>query len=88
MNKQPPMMPMPASSSSLITPKAILFDLCLILIFFYFMLGVIQEHVPFEQEKLKIYGAAYASTCVSGVFWLALQCLRVTWKDQCKRIDS
>ena len=75
-------------SSPLITPKAIIFDIFLVGIFFYFMFGVVQDHVPFEQETLKRYATTYATTCVSGVFWLALQCLRVTWKDQYQRSAS
>ncbi len=74
--------PLPAS---FITPRAIVFDLSLVGIFFYFMFGIVQDHVPFEKETLKFYASAYATTCVSGVFWLALQCLRVTWKDQYQR---
>ncbi len=80
MNTPPP--------SSFITLKALVFDLFLVGIFFYFMFGIIQGHVPFEQENLKFYASAYATTCISGVFWLALQCLRVTWKDQYQRSAS
>lgn len=72
-------------SDPLVTPRAIVLDLILVGIFFYYMFGVIQGHVPFEEERLKAYAAAYATTCVSGVFWLALQCLRVTWKDHKRR---
>lgn len=69
----------------LITRGGVIFDLCLVALFFGAMFGVIKTHVPFEKESWQFFATAYCTTCISGVFWLALQCLRVTWRDQVTR---
>jgi hypothetical protein len=71
----------------LITRGGIIFDLCLVAIFFYCMFGVLKSHVPFDKESWNFWASAYCTTCISGVFWLALQCLRVTWRDQVRNSE-
>lgn len=88
MHDHPSLRDTPELPPSLISSRALVFDLFLVSVFFYFMFGVIKGHVPFEKEDLKLYATAYATACVSGVFWIALQCLRVTWKDQYQRSRS
>lgn len=69
----------------LISKKGVLIDLALALAFYVFMLGCVQPHVPLEVKDYPIASPliAYATTaCLTGVFWLALGCFRVTWADQ------
>ncbi len=76
---------MESSSPKLITPFGILVDLVLTGVFAYFMSDVVGSHVPLDpvDYPLAFSIITYATTaCLSGVFWLALGCFRVTFKDQ------
>lgn len=72
------------SFSKLVTPLGIVIDVILSVAFFVYMASVVASHVPLPVENYPIANPAitYAtSACLSGVFWLALGCFRVTWKD-------
>lgn len=66
----------------LVSKKGILLDLILSFIFLGYMYTVMLDHVPFYEGPLRYITALYCAAPLSGVFWLAVQCLRVTWVDQ------
>ncbi|MBJ7494521.1 MAG: hypothetical protein JHC77_05770 [Opitutales bacterium] len=68
----------------LVTKQGAGIDITLTLIFFVAMTDVLKNHVPWVEagEFAVLLGAAYASACLSGVFWLALSLFRVTLADQ------
>lgn len=72
------------SFSKLVTPLGIVIDVILSIAFFVYMGDVIGPHVPLPAHQYPMANPAitYATAaCLSGVFWLALGCFRVTWKD-------
>jgi hypothetical protein len=69
----------------LTSPLANLFDLVLTGVFWVYMTNVAYGHTPDFSEKWKWIMAGYTSTCVSGVFWLGINGLRVTLVDQIRR---
>ncbi len=72
------------SKPKLVTKQGAIIDVTLTLIFFVAMTGVLKNHVPWVEsgEFAVLLGGAYASACLSGVFWLALSLFRVTLADQ------
>jgi len=72
------------SKPKLVTKQGAIIDITLTLIFFVAMTDVLKKHVPWVEsgEFSVLLGGAYASACLSGVFWLALSLFRVTLADQ------
>ena len=73
------------SEHRLISKTGIVVDLILAAAFYIFMLGHVRSHVPLEAIDYPIASSviAYLTTgCLTGVFWLALGCFRLTWVDQ------
>jgi len=68
----------------LVTKQGAIVDVILTVIFFVIMTSVLKNHVPWVEsgEVAVLLGGAYASACLSGVFWLALSLFRVTLADQ------
>lgn len=66
----------------LVTPKAMIFDLILTVLFMFFMVGVCKSHVPGTEEPYVTAFAVFCSLPLTGVFWLSVQCFRVTLIDQ------
>lgn len=73
-----------SKSEKLVSSKGIIIDLILTLGFFLYMITVCREHVPSTVESDIMFFGIFTAMCVSGVFWLALQCFRVTCMDQLK----
>ena len=72
------------SLSKLVTPLGIVVDILLAVAFFMYMSDVLVAHVPLQPQDYPMAAPiiTYATAaCLSGVFWLALGCFRVTWKD-------
>ena len=69
---------------NLVTKQGAIIDIILTVIFFVIMTNVLKNHVPWVEagEFAVLLGGAYASACLSGVFWLALSLFRVTLSDQ------
>ncbi len=61
----------------LVTPLSLLVDLVLLVAFFAFMFGVLKSHVPSNDPKMINLWSALGTSCLTGVFWLALQMFRV-----------
>jgi len=72
----------------LVSPLAIVGGLIVTAGFFVYMYGVASNHTPDVPDMWKHIIAAYTSTCLTGVFWLALQGFYVTLVDQMRRKKS
>lgn len=66
----------------LVTPLSLIVDLVLLVAFFAFMFGVLKSHVPSSDPKMINLWSALATSCLTGVFWLALQMFRVVLRAQ------
>lgn len=65
----------------LVSGKGIANDLFLSLLFFLFMREVLVPHVPSEDPTAIFIVSSMTSFCMTGVFWIAANMLRVTWVD-------
>jgi len=70
-----------SSPNNLVSRKGVVIDLFLSLLFFVFMREVLVPHVPSQDPLAVNIVSSMTSFCMSGVFWLALGMLRVTWVD-------
>jgi hypothetical protein len=68
---------MAKSEQKLVTPGSLMVDAVLMVAFFLFFFRIMQSHVPATDPKWIYIGAAYTASCLTGVFWLALQMFRV-----------
>ena len=59
------------------SPVSLLVDLVLVVAFFAFMFSVLKSHVPSTDPKMITIWGAIGTSCLTGVFWLALQMFRV-----------
>jgi len=69
------------SSLPLVSKKGMLFDLFLTVLFFLLMREVLIPHIPSQDTLAVNIVASMASFSMSGVFWIAVGMLRVTWAD-------
>jgi len=69
------------SSLPLVSKKGMLFDLFLTVLFFLLMREVLIPHIPSQDTLVVNIVASMASFSMSGVFWIAVGMLRVTWAD-------
>ena len=69
----------------LISKRGIVIDLLLSVAFFSFMVEVLIPHVPSQDEFTQYLVAGMTSFCMTGVFWIAANMLRVTWVDYSRR---
>jgi protein-S-isoprenylcysteine O-methyltransferase Ste14 len=77
-----PMEPSESPPQKLVTPASLAVDLVLLVVFFAYMYSVLSTHVPSNDPgMIRLWGAISAS-CLTGVFWLALQMFRVTFAAQ------
>jgi hypothetical protein len=73
---------MAQSEAKLVTPVSLIVDLILVAAFFAYMFTVLRSHVPSNDPKMIALWSAIAASCLSGVFWLALQMFRVVFRAQ------
>ena len=73
------------SEKPLVSKKGIVVDLFLSLIFFFFMREVLVPHVPSQDPSAILIVSSMTSLCMTGVFWIATNMLRVTWVDYSRR---
>ncbi len=71
---------MAQSQEKLTTPLSLLVDLVLVIAFFAYMFGVLKTHVPSNDPKMITLWGALGSSCLTAVFWLALQMFRVVFR--------
>lgn len=60
-------------------------NLVAVLAFFTFFYRALQPHVPSSDPKMIRLWAALAASCMSGVFWLALQMVQAVYHFQRSR---
>jgi hypothetical protein len=73
---------MQQKESKLVTPASLAIDAVLVLVFFVYMYSVVSEHVPSKDHRMILLWGAMGSACLTLVFWLALQMLRIVAKAQ------
>ena len=66
----------------LVTRSSLAVDGILVVAFFIFMYWVASTHVPSNDPAMIRLWGAITSSCLSAVFWLALQMFRVTLRAQ------
>jgi hypothetical protein len=71
-----------AQTEKLVTPVSLVVDAILVGAFFIFMMGMLKSHVPSNDPTMIWVWAGLASSCMSGVFWLAVQMFRVVLRGQ------
>jgi hypothetical protein len=69
-------------AEKLTSPASLAVDLVLVAAFFAFIFSVLKSHVPSNDPRMITLWAALATSCLTGVFWLALQMFRVVLKKQ------
>jgi hypothetical protein len=65
------------SEPKLVTRGSLIVDAVLMAAFFIFFFEILKSHVPAATPRWINIGAAYTASCLTGVFWLALQMFRV-----------
>jgi len=68
------------SMTKFTTPLSLLVDAVLTIAFFVYMYTVLRPHVPSNEEKWMTIWGLIGSSCMTGVFWLALQMFRVVYR--------
>mgnify|MGYP004109066547 FL=1 len=69
----------------LVSQTGLVFDFVLAISFFLFMSWVLIPHIPSQDPMAVKIVAGMASFCMTGVFWIATNMLRVTWVDYSRR---
>jgi hypothetical protein len=64
------------------TPFSLAVDAVLVIAFFIYMYTVVSTHVMSKDHRMIMFWGAAASTCLTLVFWLALQMFRVVIRLQ------
>jgi RimJ/RimL family protein N-acetyltransferase len=64
------------------SPVVLMIDLVLCAAVFLFFKSLIVPHVPSSDPKMITLWSALASSCMTGVFWLALQMVKVVYRFQ------
>ena len=73
------------SEKSLFTVGGVIIDLALSVIFFLLMRKILVPHVPSQDPNAVLIVSSMTSFCMTGVFWIAANMLRVTWVDYNRR---
>jgi hypothetical protein len=73
---------MEPQKDKLVTPLSLVVDAVLVIAFFVYMYSVVSTHVQSHDHRMIMLWGAMCSLCVTLVFWLALQMLRVVVKAQ------
>jgi hypothetical protein len=65
-----------------VTPATLAVDTVLVIAFFIYMYTVVSTHVPSKSHRMILLWGALGSTCLTLVFWLALQMFRAVVRLQ------
>jgi uncharacterized membrane protein (DUF106 family) len=68
---------MQTKQTKFVSKATLAVDAVLTLLFFVYMYGVVSTHVPSRDHHMVLLWGALCSSCLSAVFWLALQMIRV-----------
>ena len=72
--------PMAQPAEKFTTPVSLVVDLVLVVAFFAYMFSVLKSHVPSTDPKMIMIWGAISTSCLTAVFWLALQMFRVVFR--------
>ena len=70
------------SEQKLVTRSSMALDCFLVVAFFFFMYWVVAPHVTSHDPAMIHLWGAITSSCLTAIFWLALQMFRVTLRGQ------
>jgi RsiW-degrading membrane proteinase PrsW (M82 family) len=73
---------MAQSEEKLVSPLSLIVDLVLVVAFFAYIFTLLRSHVPSNDPKMVTLWAALGTSCMTGVFWLAIQMFRVVFRFQ------
>ena len=73
---------MQQQENKLVTPASLAVDAVLVIAFFSYMYWVASSHVPSKDHRMVMFWGAVCSSCLSAVFWLALQMIRAVARHQ------
>jgi hypothetical protein len=73
---------MSASTSKSLTPARLAVDAGLCALFFVVLFGLLKAHVPSPDPRMVALWAGAAASCMTAVFWLAVQMFRVVLRAQ------
>jgi hypothetical protein len=73
---------MDQEETKMVTPTSLAVDAVLVIAFFIYMYGVVSTHVPSKDHRMVLFWGALCSSCLSAVFWLAIQMIRVVARHQ------
>ena len=76
---------MDSTNKPLISPRGVIIDLVLSVIFFIFMSWVLRGFVPARTEPNITIFAVITASCLTAVFWLALSMFHTVLADQRRR---
>ncbi|MDB6126725.1 MAG: hypothetical protein JWM35_621 [Verrucomicrobia bacterium] len=65
-----------------VTPVSLIVDVILVVAFSLYMFSVLKTHVPSTDPKMILIWGILGTSCLTGVFWLALQMFRVVLRAQ------
>jgi hypothetical protein len=68
------------SMTKFTTPLSLVVDLVLVVLFSIYMYSVLSTHVPSNDPKMILIWGLIGTSCMTGVFWLALQMFRVVFR--------
>jgi len=71
-----------SATKSPVTAASLIVDAILVLGFFVVIFLLVRSHVPSNDPAMILLWGGLAATCMSGVFWLALQMFRVVLRAQ------
>lgn len=69
-------------TEKLVTPVSLIVDAILVVAFSVYMFTLLRSHVPSSDPKMIALWAGLATSCMAGVFWLAVQMFRVVLRFQ------
>jgi hypothetical protein len=75
-------MAQPEQMQKLVTPASLAVDAVLVIAFFIYMYSVLSTHVPSSDPHMIVLWGAISTSCLTAVFWLALQMFRVVYRAQ------
>ncbi|MEI7552970.1 MAG: hypothetical protein WCL24_11630 [Verrucomicrobiota bacterium] len=71
---------MAPSAEKHVTPTSLVVDLVLVAAFFAYIFSILKSHVTSTDPRMINLWGAIAASCLTGVFWLALQMFRVVFR--------
>lgn len=65
-----------------VSARNVIIDAVLTIAFFFYMWQVMKIHVPSTDPRMIDMWAAITSACMTGVFWIAWQMIKVVYRFQ------